>query len=859
MVGKTFAHYVVLEKVGAGGMGVVFRARDETLHREVALKLPPPDAVPDEKSRELVLREARAASALNHPHICTIYEVGEVAGQPYIAMEYIAGETLSHRIPPHGLSTEPVLDIGAQVADALDHAHTQGILHRDLKSANVRMTSSGQVKVLDFGLATRINEASLHGITRSMTHDVEAVGGTLAYMAPELLQGRSPDVRSDVWSLGVLLYELTAGSLPFQGRTGFEVTTAILREPPRPLPTHVTPGLRAVIARCLAKEPDKRYRRASEVRAALEALQSDTGVATRAVPPEKKSSAPLLLAAASVLAAAAALFLYLGPTKRPGGPQVGGKLRLFLSSQSNLSGPTLSPDGKMLAYVREESDGKQQLYVSRLAGGEHVKLTNDDARKEDPQFSPDGERIAFVRRAAKSALPELCTIPALGGVIVPLISSAALPAWSPDGNRLAFVLQKGGEPEVVATSAADGSDTRVVLKGDDVYPFFGRVAWSLDGNVLAVSRSHGGQNRDVWIVPAQGGTATRLTNDAVGIFSDSPVFSPDGLGLIYLSNRGGAPNLWWQPLDHKAPVQLTAGPGPDTSPSVARDGTIAFLNSRSRNSLLLYGLADATTTTLGSDASRLWGPAFSPDGKSIAYSRGDPDGSWHIWSIPAAGGPAQQISFGKAPEIYPRFTPDGSSAYFCTFGKEPLSIWRIATAGGPATQVTAPNAGSEAYPDVSPDGRSLVFMRTENGVSHIYIAPTDGSGAARRLFDAPGNIPRWSPDGKWISFSPYRGFSSGVFIVHPDGTGLRRLTENGGWSVWWPDGEQIGAQINSSDGNTQIQVFSLKTGETRLLPNLRLRGDNYPFDISRDGKWLVTTKSEHLSDEIWLLESASKK
>ncbi|HEV1993154.1 MAG TPA: protein kinase, partial [Candidatus Acidoferrum sp.] len=677
MVGKTFAHYTVLEKAGAGGMGVVFRARDETLHRDVALKLPSTNALTDAESRELILREARAASALNHPHICTIYEVGEVDGQPYIAMEYLAGETLSRRIPPNGLPTESVLDLGAQIADAMDHAHTQGILHRDLKSANVRMTSSGQLKVLDFGLAMNIKEASFEGVTRSTSLDSGSVVGTLAYMAPELFQAKAPDVRTDLWSLGVLLYELAAGALPFQGRTGFELTTAILRESPAALPTHVTPGLRAVIMHCLSKEPEKRYQRASEVRAALEALQSDTGVAPRAaLQPERKSATWYVLAAVSLLAAVAiVLFLYGRISKPTAGPQTGGKLRLFISSEGNLSGPTLSPDGKMVAYI-QDNDGRQELYVSRVAGGEHVKLTNDDSQKEDPQFSPDGERIAFVRRVANATQAELCAIPALGGGIVPLVSGAEHPAWSPDGSRLAFILRRQGEPEALATSAADGSDTRVILKSDDVYPFFGRLSWSLDGTVLAISRSRGGMNREIWTVPAHGGVGTHLTNDVAGVVSDSPIFTPDGRGVIHRSNRGGASNLWWQPLDAKPPVQLTTGPGPDSSPSVARDGTIAFLNSRSRHSILVHSLADGSSTTLRTDASRLWAPAFSPDGKEIAYSRDEPDGSWHLWIIPASGGAVRQVTSGKVPEIYPRYTPDGSSIYFNTWGTEPLSLWR---------------------------------------------------------------------------------------------------------------------------------------------------------------------------------------
>jgi serine/threonine protein kinase len=860
MVGKKFAHYVILEKAGAGGMGVVFRAHDETLDRDVALKLPTANTFTDVEARGRILREARAASALNHPNICTIYEVGEVEWQSYIAMEYIAGETLSQRIPHNGLPTESVLDLGAQIADALEHAHSHGILHRDLKSPNVRVTSAGQLKVLDFGLAVNLKDTSMEGLTQSTNLDTGSVAGTLAYMAPELLQGKASDVRTDIWALGVVLYELAAGSLPFHGRTGFELTTAILRESPEALPTHVTPGLRAVVTRCLAKDPEKRYQRASEVRAAMEALQSDTGVTSRvALEPAGKSLTSYLLAAVSVLAVAAVVLLIYGRINKPASsPRTGGKLRLFISSEGNLSGPTLSPDAKMVAYV-QETGGRQDLYVSRVAGGEHVRLTTDGAQKEDPQFSPDGEKIVFVRRVASTIQAELCLIPALGGGIVPLVSGAELPTWSPDGSRLAFVLRKQGEPDALATSAADGSDLRVILKSDDVYPFFGRLSWSPDGALLAVSRSRGGMNREIWTVPALGGAATRMTKDQQGVVSDSPIFTPDGRGIVHRSNRGGASNLWWQPLDAKPPVQLTTGPGPDSSPSVARNGTIAFLNSRSRNMLLLYSLADGVSTTLLSDSSRLWAPAFSPDGKEIAYSRDEPDGSWHLWMVPTGGGPARQFTSGKAPEIYPRFTPDGTAVYFNTWGTEPLSIWRVPSKGGPAQSVTAPNAGSDAYGDVSPDGRSVVFTRTENKVSHIYVASTDASGEPRRVLDMSGTVPRWSPDGTWISFSPNRGFSSGVYLVHPDGTGLRRLTENGGWAVWWPDGEQIGFQVVGPDGNQQIEVLHLKTREKQTLPNLHFIGTNFPFDISRDGKWLVTDNYQHISDEIWLLEPAEKK
>jgi serine/threonine protein kinase/Flp pilus assembly protein TadD len=280
MIGKRIAHYEVSARLGAGGMGEVFLARDTTLGHDVALKLLPVEMSADATARARLLNEARTASSLNHPHICTIFEVGEAEGRAYIALEHVEGKPLAAMVPDGGLPTDAVLRYGTQVADALAHAHERGVIHRDLKTSNVMITPEGRAKVLDFGLAKRLRDEDLAEVTRSgqALTQAGAVVGTLHSMAPELLSGQAADARSDVWALGILLYEMASGALPFQGKTGFEMTSAILREPPRTLPERVPAGLRAVIQRCLTKEPGQRYQRASEVRAALEALRSDTSV-----------------------------------------------------------------------------------------------------------------------------------------------------------------------------------------------------------------------------------------------------------------------------------------------------------------------------------------------------------------------------------------------------------------------------------------------------------------------------------------------------------------------------------------------------------------------------------------------------
>jgi serine/threonine protein kinase len=259
-------------------MGEVFLARDTKLGREVALKLLPAEMSADETARARLLNEARTASSLNHPHICTIFEVGEAEGRAYIALEHVEGKPLAAMVPEGGLPADAVLRYGTQIADALAHAHDRGVIHRDLKTSNVMITPDGRAKVLDFGLAKKLRDEDLTEVTRSGKGLTQAgaVVGTLHSMAPELLSGNPADERSDIWALGILLYETAAGALPFQGKTGFEMTSAILREPPRILPERVPAGLRAVIQRCLAKEPGHRYQRASEVRAALEAIGSGT-------------------------------------------------------------------------------------------------------------------------------------------------------------------------------------------------------------------------------------------------------------------------------------------------------------------------------------------------------------------------------------------------------------------------------------------------------------------------------------------------------------------------------------------------------------------------------------------------------
>jgi Tol biopolymer transport system component/predicted Ser/Thr protein kinase len=851
MIGRTLGHYRIVEKIGAGAMGEVYRAHDERLDRDVALKVLPAGTL-DDASRRRFRREALALSRLSHPNIETVFDFDTQDGIDLLVMEYVAGQTLGHLLAEREMTEKEVMKIGVQLAMALEEAHEKGVVHRDLKPSNVVVTPRGQVKVLDFGLAELLETGDP---AQASTKTVTAPAGTLRYMAPEVLQGRPADPRSDIWSLGVVLYEMACRRPPFQGSSAYELTAAIVRAEPEGLPPRIAPPLRMVIANCLARAPEQRYQRPGEVRASLEALLSDSSVGMMTTVPEARRRRWLLMAAGAVVLVAitilAAIWVQRPPAPAAGFELANGQLSLLLSTEGELQFPHLASDGKTIVYVSQEG-ATFDLYVSRIAGGGRVRVTTDGEMKAYPSFSPDGERISFTRMRRGSDTPEICVVPSLGGEPTPLVAGAAA-VWSPDGRQLAYLQTPPGAPVSLATVSTDGADPRVLLKGDDVYPFLRDPAWSPDGSQIAVVRSHGGVAGEIWIVRAAGGSPRKLSQDPFTIFSHEPAFTPDGRAIVHASNRSGATNLWLTPLDGGAPVRLTSGPGPDEHPSVASDNTIAFLCSRWRSEIRLQpvgGPQDPRSIT--THGQYLWGPAFSPDGREISFSRFETDGMWHIWVTSVdGGGPVRQITSGASGEIYSRFAPDGSVVYH---SRKDSSIHAVPRSGGVPRQLTS--GGDDQWPDVSPDGHQLAFVRTEGDTTRVYIAPMTG-GPPRLLTTSRATLPRWSPDGKLIVFSSGRDVRAGVFIIGADGRGERRLTDTGSWPVWWPDGRRVAYLRVGPDGTQQLWSVPAQGGDSWHEAWVQWKGDNNPIDISPDGRWLVTSDGKHLTDEIWLLRPAS--
>jgi len=877
MIGHVFGHYQVIEEIGSGGMGVVYRARDLHLDRFVALKILPPEKVADAERKRRFVQEAKAASALNHSNIVHIYDINTEEGVDYIAMEHIKGNTLNERIGHRGLQLKDSLKYAVQIADALAKAHSVGIIHRDLKPSNIMVNEDDTIKILDFGLAKLLEKIQGDEFASTVTDVAEekpvtgegTVVGTVAYMSPEQVEGKMVDPRSDIFTFGTVLYEMVTGRRAFTGSNVFSTLSAILSKAPAPLDIEIPHDLGRIINRCLRKDPARRFQNMADLKVALEELKEESNSHTlTSITSAVNASSTLHFSRRTVISliiliivVIGAVWFYIRPRSSFDGDVLqsgiapGGDLSLLIYSPGGAFNPALSPDGKMLAFVAEDQ-GRMDLFVSRVAGGENIRLTNDDVEESLPRFSPDGERILFTRLGSETRPSEICIIPTLGGQPIHLINNGLSATWAPDGKQLAFVLRQPGEGDALAVSSADGTDISLVLKSNATYPFFRTPSWSPDGKHLAVTRSMGGSAGEIWLVSLDGSPPRRLSNDPAGIFSQMPVFTPDGRGVVHQSNRAGATNLWILPLDNGQPVRLTSGPGPDIMPSVSHDGSIAFANVRTLASLIIYNLENGQSREILTHSSTLWAPAFSPSGRELAFSRTEQDGTWRIWIVAVQGGPPRQLTSGVLPEVYPRFTPDGNSVVYNTWSSETDQIWSVPKTGGPPRALMSTHQNDTQYADISPDGQWIAFTRAEAGESHIYIAAID-NGEERRLTEFTSTLPRWSPDGQWIAFTRSRGIIDGIFVIKPDGTGMRQLSETGGWPVWWPDGKQLGYQSYGKDGSLEVSTIPLEGGPSKTFNFIRYRSTNNPFDISPDGTRLATTDRKVVSSDIWLLKPRS--
>jgi eukaryotic-like serine/threonine-protein kinase len=758
MIGRTLSHFRVVDRIGEGGMGVVFRAEDERLGRAVALKVLPPERLADEEHRLRFLREARAAAAVTHPNIATVHEIGEAGGVVFIAMELVEGRTLREAIGGKPLSLREAVRLAAEIADGLAAAHAAKVVHRDLKPDNVIVTADGRVKILDFGLAKLLDErrerepgeaSRLATISNEMTQ-AGRVLGTTAYMSPEQARGLPVDARSDVFSFGVVLYEMITGKPPFRGSTTMDTLTAILREQPVPpveLNPEVPPELTRIIGKCLEKEPGERYQDTRDLLVDLRRLKRDSD--SRPLP-EAESTAPsvpvparrgfsMWIVAAGLAIVVPIAVLYLVPLLYRGGRRADGAAsgsRAVMTMRrlariENLAGAALSPDGKFLAYVARK-EGKFELSIRQVGTGSDIEVVPpQNAVVSGLEFSPDGDYLYYLSREQDASIYNtLFRVPSLGGTPRKLLFDVdSSVAFSPDGKRIAFL--RGQPDDQIPKSAlmiadADGANPRQIASKS--FPaFFGYPTgptWSPDGRRIAAPVWRSGSPATVVIsefAVADGGETTLGTKTWSQIYA-----------MAWLPDRSGLVVIGGDRVEPVSPLWLVAYPRGDVR--------------RITNDLNAYV-----------------GLNVSADGKSLATVQVTSAGD--VWAAPAADpSAANQITSGEGPAFVPYVVPlyfassstlaatPSGSIVFETKRAGPSQLWTMAPDGSERRRLSPEGMEASAPRVARATGRVAFDGRGPDLHSRVFRMEADGSNVAAVTGDSDEGVAAVSPDGEWLLY-----------------------------------------------------------------------------------------------------------
>jgi Tol biopolymer transport system component len=864
-IGSRLGHYAIEAPLGSGGMGDVYRARDTRLDRVVAIKvLGGAQLAVTPALRERFAREAKAISAVEHPNICALYDIGVADGIDYIVMQLVPGETLAARLARGPLAWPEARGVARQIALALEAAHERGVVHRDLKPSNVQLASDGQVKLLDFGLAKvlRPESALLEGSQAPTQPEPSQLGvavGTLPYMSPEQARGGPVDKRADVWAFGCVLYEMLCGKRAFDGPSVPDLLSAIVdREPDwTRLPASTPARVGVLLQRCLRKDAGRRLRDVGD--ALLELEDAEVAEASAATPvrvPAARARERLAWAAAAagLLLGGAALLRSIGSA-----PPTGERMRF--SVVTNLSGyeahPSLSPDGGSIAFISNQG-GQWDVYVGLVRGGSLVRVTNDSALEERPRWSPDGSRLLF-HRWNRKGLFDVWMVPALGGDARLLVPNARSPAWSPDGRRIAYS-SRGS----LWTCDANGNDRRPVTQPEAPYGHFQPI-FSRDGRRLAFVRRREGPYSELAVADVADGSVRALTSD--GSAAQSPAWSADDRFVYFASSRGGTLNLWKISSQGGAPQQITAGRGDDAELDVSSDGRrIVFSTVRANPNVAELSLVagpNPPLVWLTTDSARgEHVPRYSPDGRRIAYfasrSGADPE---TLWVMEADGKNPRRLAEDGRINVQERWTHDSLSLVYISRADGSTMVGselrRIAIEGGaPETLVREPAV--PVWGDVAPDGRLL-----------LRVSPTEGklldprSGLSEPVPQLLGE-PTWARDGSAFAYivGPELGDErAGVWIGTPGAP--HRLVSPGWftWCSWNGAGELLATEARpdltsvlwriSRDGR---RTLALERGPQQFLRHQMELINPSRFDVRPDGTRLVFEALESFESDISMIE-----
>ena len=788
MIAKMLSHYEILAPIGEGGMGIVYRAVDTRLGRPVAVKLLRHEETISPESRKRFIHEARAASALNHPHIITIYDIGHDGGVDFIAMEYVAGTSLAHLLERGRLRLEDALKYAVQIADALAAAHAAGIVHRDLKPANVMVSERGSVKVLDFGLAKLTDSASLDppdGVTTdtgpaegSLRTEAGRILGTAAYMSPEQAEGKPADARSDVFSFGVLLYEMVTGRRAFGGATKMSTLAAVLASEPEE-PGRAVPGLPAdlekLIVRCLRKAPERRWQSMADLKVALEDLQEESGARNRARPAVRRA-VPLsrrwtgaLAAGLAAVAIGALVFGALSTIRRK--PQ--GALKPFLTRLTSDVGwtdsPAISPDGKMLAYASDRSgEGNLDIWVQQIPEGPPARLTRHPADDTEPSFSADGSTIAFQSSRLGGGV---YLVPTLGGEERLLATKGFSPRFSPDGSWIAYGVVEHSGGRIYVAPAASGPATPVA-------PGFYRTqahVWSPDGKHLLFwgqrDRDAPPENNVDWYAvavpggsPVPTGARSVLLREGFRAFRGLP--SPDawasaGSRILFHGDVGDSSNVWQVALSPETwhvsgtARRVTSGTTDEAAASVALDGRMVFVSRTVQSDIWSlpidanHGTVEGPLKRVTQDAADDYDPTLSDDGGTLVY-RSRRAGRFAV-ILRRLASTAETVLTRMPEEHYPAVSRDGTRVAYSLPQGDKMPIFVVGTSGGTPEEVCGDCGEVKEW---SPLGDQILYVtaRDPSGIGLLKV----GSSPNHAWLKHPGYgiySPRLSSDGRWIAFN----------------------------------------------------------------------------------------------------------
>jgi Tol biopolymer transport system component/predicted Ser/Thr protein kinase len=888
MIGKTISHYRILEKLGGGGMGVVYKAEDTKLGRTIALKVLPPERVADPNRRRRFIQEARAASALNHPNIITIYDIDEAEGVHFIAMEYVAGKTLDRLMAGHGLRVNEALKYAVQMAAALAKAHSAGIVHRDLKPTNVMVTDDGLVKVLDFGLA-KLTEAVPAGEAETVATvgpvtEEGTIVGTVGYMSPEQAEGKPVDARSDIFSFGSVLYEMLTGQRAFQGETKVSTIAAILREEPKPL-SQVVEGLprelERLVKRCLRKDREHRFQTMADLKVTLEELkeESDSGElaeAVGAVPRLREGKALPYPRWAAIALAGVALVLLIGGAigyrlfrPAPKAPAPPMRIVPFTTFPGHQDYARFSPDGNQIAFAWDGEKGDNwDIYVKLIGTEKPLRLTTDPGEDTSPSWSPDGRYIAFCRHSEHE--DGIYVVPALGGAERKLHSPslgaswhwvAGFLDWSPDGKYLAYVDRPPGQQglSIFLLAVENPDDRRALTSRSGAFDIDSGPRFSPDGRTLALRRSLPAGASDIYTVPVAGGELKRLTFDKAWVGGLD--WTPDAAYMIFSSERlGGQFRLWKVPASGGEPEALAVGQADAYEPSLSRDGhRLAYTQAFAQYSIWRYEVSSvkgrsALPTKLIASTQWEGEQQFSPDGKRIVFTSGR-SGSQEIWVCDSDASNPRQLTFvGGRGAGTPRWSPDGQQIAFDASPEGHDDIYVVSAEGGRSRRLTTERSNN-VTPSWSRDGKWIYFASDRTGASQTWKMPAEG-GQAVQVTKKGGFAAFESLDGRTLYYAKGRDVP-GLWKVPVEGGEETLVLEQlavGLWGYWGLTAEGI----YFYDASTKaIEFFSFATHKVTQIakPEKEPVRFNVGLAVSPDGRWILYAQMDQSSSNIMLVEN----